>query len=375
MDNGVKLFEEGNYEGAIAEFEAAYRAEARPAPLINLALSHKKRNRYAKARDVLQRALHEHAGSMKPEQRQAAEIEVKELDALIAWVTVRVTPASARLFVDDEAMDTGLPIALSPGPHRLRAELGGHQAAEATIRVVSGRDNAPVDLVLPPLDPVAPPGPPAQQPPPAQPPADKPAAPAEAPRRGIYVVGSGALLLALPFKSEDEGVGFESAAGRLGGAIGAQAGYRVADWAGFELMLQLSSIKLEATDRAAGTAPTSGELRDLRAGVLFRALYPPATRVCFLATVGGGFLFEQLRWDTTNQNLLQKADGLNGFFQIDLGIEIEVSRVLIDVVVQSTVQPTSHLDVQVAGGASANAFENEAILLLGPQGRVGYAFW
>ena len=148
MDNGVKLYSEGNYDAAIAEFEAAYKVKPNASPLINLALCYKKQAEYAKAIAVLEQATDKHDDTMKPEHRAAAEREIKEMRALLAYVRVEVTPAEAQLSVDGRPVsaDERANLALSPGQHQLKAQADGYKTVEQTIKLVSGDKNEPVKL-------------------------------------------------------------------------------------------------------------------------------------------------------------------------------------------------------------------------------------
>ncbi|HRI64617.1 MAG TPA: tetratricopeptide repeat protein, partial [Polyangium sp.] len=72
MSNGVKLFNDGNFGAAVAEFEAAYAERPRASPLVNLALCHKSLFQYPKAIAALERALELHSDTMEAEDRAAA---------------------------------------------------------------------------------------------------------------------------------------------------------------------------------------------------------------------------------------------------------------------------------------------------------------
>ena len=154
MDNGLKLYSEGHYDAASAEFEAAYRVRPNASPLINMALCYKKQGRYGKAIKVLERAQRDHRDSMTPQHRAAVDREIKDIRALLAYLTVTVVPAdvaAARLLVDGQTVDDDWhdkPLALAPGSHIVRAEAEGYKAAQAVVRLVSGNDNEALHLEL-----------------------------------------------------------------------------------------------------------------------------------------------------------------------------------------------------------------------------------
>src|SRR5262249_16357848 len=72
MDNGVKLYADQNYEGALVEFKAAYKARPKASPLTNIALCYKSLFKYPKAIAALEKATTEHGDEMDPADKQAA---------------------------------------------------------------------------------------------------------------------------------------------------------------------------------------------------------------------------------------------------------------------------------------------------------------
>lgn len=151
MANGVKLFNDGNFGAAIAEFEAAYAERPRASPLVNLALCHKSLFQYPQAIAALQRAMGLHGDTMEAEDRAAAEHAIRDMQALLGYVTVDVTPPHAVLYIDDEPLPTeskDKPIPLGPGKHRLSARAEGYETAEESVTVTSGERDKVVRFAL-----------------------------------------------------------------------------------------------------------------------------------------------------------------------------------------------------------------------------------
>jgi len=429
MRNGVKLFKESQWDGAIAEFEAAYAAEKKASPLINLALAHKKLANPAKAIEVLETALREHRDTMPPDQLEAAQREIDEMRGLLSYVTVKVTPASAKLYVDDrlqQSWASGQVLTLSPGHRTLRAEEHGYASLERYVRIVSGNSNALVELALEPTHgevivtahhraaaidvdgnqrgrglwkDMLRPGPhtvtvrrdgeehtvqitvaaggrytvtqlkdgtlESDATAPLEAPGDDLAPEADI-LRGAYGTGSAAFLAAFA-QVEDFDV---SGTDRVGAAVGLHLGYRVADWAGFEVMGQYSDIRVGG--KVADQEMTFA-LRTLRTGALLRVMYPGRSWFRFLGTVGAGAAFEWLEWRNApaNTELYLDERGVGPFGQVDLGVEFELNNVLIDLMVQHSVQGTKHFDLD----NGRNAFDTKPIFLFGPSARVGYGLW
>jgi hypothetical protein len=151
MSNGVKLFQDKNYAAAIVEFQAAYAAKPKASPLINIALCHKGLFHYPKAVAALREALTRHGNAMEPGDKKATEEAIAEMSALLAYVTVRVSPDHAVLSIDGEDQPPGSadkPIPLGPGPHRIAARASGHASAEASLSVASGDKSKVIALEL-----------------------------------------------------------------------------------------------------------------------------------------------------------------------------------------------------------------------------------
>ena len=133
MENGVKLFEDCNYDAARAEFRAAYEARPRANPLINIALAYKAEFTTRRRFQALSTALAKHQDSMGAADIKAAEGELKDMRALLARVKLVVSPASAKVTIDGEALPASAldqPLPLGPGTHRIAASAEGFATIE-----------------------------------------------------------------------------------------------------------------------------------------------------------------------------------------------------------------------------------------------------
>jgi hypothetical protein len=151
MQNGVKLYQERNWAGAEAEFQAAYDAKRKAAPLMNIALCQKAQFRYPRAVATLKRALADHADTLDAADAKAAREAIADLESLLAYVDVVVTPANATVRVDGEELTADAarkPVPLGPGPHRFSASAPGYTSAEQSITVSSGDKDRKVELRL-----------------------------------------------------------------------------------------------------------------------------------------------------------------------------------------------------------------------------------
>jgi hypothetical protein len=211
--------------------------------------------------------------------------------------------------------------------------------------------------------------------------------------RGLYLMGGGGMLTAGPI-DPNQSVRFRAdGADRFGGAVSAHIGYRVTEWAGFEVFGQFSDIRVDGhvvdvllnDGEAASTAEdvtmilTSG-----RFGVLMRLMLPGRKRFRFLSTFGGGAVYELLKFrqaESTRPKVLTGASpydltneaGLGFFVTVDLGVELEYENVLFDLVMQNTIQTTKHFDRDDLG--DENALDAKPMFVGGPVLRIGYGLW
>jgi hypothetical protein len=147
---GVRLFDEGKYSEALAEFEQAYALESHPLVLYNLAAAHRALSQYAQAVEFYNRFLVEGRGVVRPKQLARGQRELAAVLRLIAKIDVTTEPEGAVVSVDGRTVGPsplGQPLILGPGDHVVRATLEGHEPAERAIRVAAG-DSLAVALSL-----------------------------------------------------------------------------------------------------------------------------------------------------------------------------------------------------------------------------------
>jgi tetratricopeptide (TPR) repeat protein len=105
--SGTKLYRDGNYGGALAEFEEAYRLKPGAGSLQNVALSQKGLFRYSEAAGTLEQLLAKHAAELSDGERQAVTDALTELKGLIASIKLRVEPEHSRVLLGRSCRATG----------------------------------------------------------------------------------------------------------------------------------------------------------------------------------------------------------------------------------------------------------------------------
>ncbi|HEY0466097.1 MAG TPA: PEGA domain-containing protein, partial [Polyangiaceae bacterium] len=148
---GIKLYQDGNYPGALAEFEAAYAAKPGPGSLQNVALCQKALFRYREAAATLEQLLRAHGSELSEGETKAVTEAIAELHGLVGSIVVNVEPSEAKVSIDGRPVPlselrTG--VELNVGEHTLVADLPGYARLSRVVRVASGQKPAPIELKL-----------------------------------------------------------------------------------------------------------------------------------------------------------------------------------------------------------------------------------
>jgi hypothetical protein len=140
FDRGVLLFDQGDHDGALAEFQRAWELSRRPSVLFNVATTSRMLRRYGDAIEAYRRLRAE--ATLTASDRQRAERELRELEQLAARVRVTVDPPDAALLVDGRRHPVGVDIVVGPGTHRAEATREDFHPAVEQITIASGETRA-----------------------------------------------------------------------------------------------------------------------------------------------------------------------------------------------------------------------------------------
>jgi hypothetical protein len=157
---GLKLYGDGNYEGARVEFERAYGLAPSYKLLYNIGYCYRQLNDYVAAIRALERFLAEGAAEIPQERKYEVTNTLADLRTRIASIEVNVfeeksgqarSPViGATVTIDDVPVGTTPlkePIVVNPGRRKVSAsEKGGSQVTQ--IVTVAGRETARVNLEL-----------------------------------------------------------------------------------------------------------------------------------------------------------------------------------------------------------------------------------
>jgi hypothetical protein len=152
---GIKLYQDTNYPGALAEFEAAYAAKPGPGSLQNVALCQKALFRYREAAATLEELLKAHESELSEGETKAVTEAISELRGLVGSIVVNVEPSEAKVTLDGRAVshsELRAGVDVNVGEHTLVADLAGYARLSRVVRVASGQKQLPIELKLRPTD-------------------------------------------------------------------------------------------------------------------------------------------------------------------------------------------------------------------------------
>ncbi|HEU4409383.1 MAG TPA: hypothetical protein VFS43_29255 [Polyangiaceae bacterium] len=126
---GVGLYQGGNYNGALAEFQASHQLRPTASALQNIALCQKALFRYVEAIETLESLLRAYGDKLPASEKKAVRDAIDEMRPRVASVVVAVSPPNATLSVDGRAVPGGAErkVQLDVGEHVFEAEAPGHR--------------------------------------------------------------------------------------------------------------------------------------------------------------------------------------------------------------------------------------------------------
>ena len=164
FEHAIKLYEEGDYTLALAEFERVYQLVPDYRVLYNISQVSIQLGRYARAFRTLKDYLNRGAAELSPDRAAAVQADLTQLAGKVARVTVQVEPAGAQVKVDGVAVGRSPlpePLVVDVGERQIQVELPGYVAQSQTLILAGGdrRDAAFTLQQAPASAPAAPAGP------------------------------------------------------------------------------------------------------------------------------------------------------------------------------------------------------------------------
>jgi hypothetical protein len=141
--NGVALFEEEDYQGAVVEFEQAFETVPNPTVLYNLAQAHLALRDYVAARATLRQYLEWPGAQLSEERRESVRFQIETLERRIGSIRVEVNIEGARITVDGIERGTSPlegPLPVATGRHQVVVSAPGYRDVSETASVAGGAE-------------------------------------------------------------------------------------------------------------------------------------------------------------------------------------------------------------------------------------------
>jgi PEGA domain len=148
FDRGLKLFDEGDNAGALAEFKQVYSTLPNPVVLYNIGLVYAAMQRPVEAVDALKQVVGE--SSLSPGQHERAQSTLTDQEARIGRLSITTVPAGAHISIDNVDVATtplSAPLRVAAGSHVVGAIAEGYALARKEV-VVAGNADASLDFAL-----------------------------------------------------------------------------------------------------------------------------------------------------------------------------------------------------------------------------------
>ena len=152
FDAGKALMKVEDFPGAASEFEESVRLLPTKNGLFNLANCYKGWGRYDKALETYKRLDMEFGAQLEEFAVAKMEEDIRDIKALIAWLTVEVSLSGATVAVDGiergESPIKG-PLMVGGGSHEVEVVLEGYEKSSQEVSILAGeRKSLSIELVL-----------------------------------------------------------------------------------------------------------------------------------------------------------------------------------------------------------------------------------
>ncbi len=431
---GMRLYQDGDFAGALAEFQASYRVKPAGSTLQNIALCQKRLFRYVEAAESLDELLSRHSAEFDAQELEQVRRTQEELQGLIGAIELKLTPAHAEVTLDGRRLtpaERSGQLKLSVGEHRIRVESPGYTPIDQVVRVASGAprkltfsltavkgfldieaDNPDAAIAVDgqPLayhrysGPVEPGRRRVQVYKDGHPTfeevvevelgktttvratlgasdgsssVDKSRKPPAPPSnlRGPYVLAALNLLNATTNPQFLEETSSESS----GAALGLHGGYRLTGPIAVEGLFEVARHQATTCLRGQSCEGGSASLRDynlssLRFGGNMRLL-SSGERLRFSGALGFGLVHQALKVDAAGGSAGGEATGVDPYFMVELGAQYSVGKVLFGLAVLAYFNSTKALEGDLGGGDDNPIYEDNGLVTAGLGLRIGWANW
>lgn len=142
FEEGVRLYEDGQYEQAAIAFARAYELKPSFKLLFNIGQAESELKHYARALEAFTRYLAEGGDQVPADRVTTVKSEIERLNALVGLIIVECPVAGARVLLDNENKgETPLesPIFVDIGKHEVVIKQGQDELLREVVRVAGGQ--------------------------------------------------------------------------------------------------------------------------------------------------------------------------------------------------------------------------------------------
>lgn len=142
FERGYRLAEQGDLDGAIFEFEQAYRESPRYSVLYNLGQAYAAAGRPVEAVDTLVNYLALGGSAISAERRRQVQEAIAYHERRIGFVTLKLRPSSASVSLDGRALGppkNGEELRVNSGRHSLSVSAPRHRERTLPLDVAAGK--------------------------------------------------------------------------------------------------------------------------------------------------------------------------------------------------------------------------------------------
>lgn len=147
---GIELYQEGDYNLALIEFERVYDLVPDYRVLYNIGQVSIQLGRYARATRALSRYLAEGGEKLDPERVSAVQADLEMLKGRTAYLTITTNLEGAQIFLDDRLVGVAPlkdAILVDAGEHRVNVRKPGFNSTPTQVTLAGG-EKVSVDVAL-----------------------------------------------------------------------------------------------------------------------------------------------------------------------------------------------------------------------------------
>lgn len=148
FQRGVALYQEGDFERALFEFQNAYDAAPTYRVLYNIGVTQVELHDYAGAQTSLRRYLEEGGDEISAERRSTIEGQLAKLAERVGTLIVTTVPPGAAVRVGSKVVgESPVELPVNIGPVAVEVLFEGYASASRQVAIIGGEETR-VDLVL-----------------------------------------------------------------------------------------------------------------------------------------------------------------------------------------------------------------------------------